>query len=397
LKTSHKIYDVVVVGAGPSGSAAAGILSSAGHSVLMIDRKNFPREKVCGDGLTGDSLRMLKRFDIWDEVRLKAFKSDKIELFPFERKSFTLNTPIFTIKRSILDNVIKRRAVRSGADFKVAKFTGSIFDNDGVYELEVWDYEFDEYRIFKGRIIIFAMGCQSGSFVSEYFFKDSKVKPEIIALRGYCKADWQIEHPVVFFNKKFPNGYVWIFPMGDDVYNVGCGTRIGYINIRNDLYDFLSKNRLTKNVEIKWITKPKGAFIKTDLCNLTTSIKGNVLLTGETLGSTYPFTGEGIGKALETGYLTAQLVSRALYENNMDILKTYPEFMRNELESAYRPYRAAESLFSKKRTSKLLYKFLCKSKTLSDCVADILSENKRPENIKLLRIMYRILRRFVKF
>ena len=389
---------MVVVGAGPSGSAAAGILSSAGHSVLLLDRKNFPRDKVCGDGLTGDSLRMLKRFDIWDEVRLEAFKSEKVELFPFERKSFTLNTPIYTIKRKVLDNIIKRRAVRSGADFKVAKFTGSVLENEEkVYELEVWDYEFEEYRIFKGRIVIFAMGAQSGSFVTEYFFKDSKIKPDIIALRGYCKADWQIKHPMVFFNKKFPQGYVWIFPMNNDIYNVGCGARKGCINIRNDLYDFLEKNPLTKNTEIKWITKPKGAFIKSDLCNLSTSVKGNILLTGETLGSTYPFTGEGIGKALETGYLTAQLVSKALYENNMEILKTYPVFLRSELENAYRPYRAAENLFAKKRTGKLLYKFLCRSKTLSDCVADILSENKSPENIKLLRIMYKILRKFVKF
>ena len=396
MKTSYKIYDVIVVGAGPAGSAAAGILSSAGHSVLLLDRKTFPREKVCGDGLTGDSLRMLKRFDIWDEVRLKAFKADKVELFPFEKKSFTLNTPIYTIKRNVLDNIIKRRAVRSGADFKVAKFTGSVFVNEGISELEVWDYEFDEYRIFKGRIVIFAMGCQPGSFVLEYFFKESRIKPEFIAIRGYCRTDWQIKHPMAFFNKKFPGGYVWIFPMGEDVYNVGCGARIGNVNIRNDLYDFLSKNRFTKNTEIKWLTKPKGAFIKSDLCNLSTSVKGNILLTGETLGSTYPFTGEGIGKALETGYLTAQLVSRALYENNMDILKSYPEFLKEKLEKAYRPYRVAENLFAKKRTGKLLYKFLCKSKTLSECAADILSENKRPENIRLLRLMYRILKKFIR-
>jgi menaquinone-9 beta-reductase len=385
-----------VVGAGPSGSAAAGILSSAGHSVLLIDKKNFPREKVCGDGLTGDSLRMLKRFDIWDEVRLKAFKSEKVELFPFDRKSFTLDTPLYTIKRSVLDNIIKRRAVRSGADFIVAKFTGTVSEADGDYEIEVWDYELDEYRMLRGRVIIFAMGCQPGSFVSEYFFKDSHMKPEIIALRGYCKADWQIKHPTAFFDKKFPGGYVWVFPMDEELYNVGCGTRIGCKHIKQKLYDFLAQNRLTANTEIKWITEPKGAFIKTDLCNLSTAVKGNILLTGETLGSTYPFTGEGIGKALETGYLTAQLVSRALYENNMELLKTYPEFLKSKLEAAYRPYRVAESLFARKRTGKLLYKFLCKSKTLSMCVADILSEEKRPENIKLLRVMYRILKKFIK-
>ena len=88
------IYDVAIVGAGPAGSAAAITLAKQRHSVLLIDQFSFPREKVCGDGLTGDSLHMLKKLGIWNEIEPITYKSYKLELFPVKNKSFVLESPV---------------------------------------------------------------------------------------------------------------------------------------------------------------------------------------------------------------------------------------------------------------------------------------------------------------
>ena len=391
MKTSYKLYDVVIVGAGPAGSATAGVLSSAGISVLLLDRKSFPREKVCGDGLTGDSIRMLKHFDIWEEVKSKAFESRKVELFPSESNSFVLDAPVYTLQRKELDDIVRKRAIRSGADFKHAKFTGVLNEVDGINEIEVWDYDLEEYRVFKGKIVILAMGCQPGAFIAQRIFEDINIKPEIVAIRGYCRADWNIEHPLVFFDNKIKGGYVWIFPMGNNEFNVGCGAELGKKEFKKYLYTFLESNKFTAGNKPEWITEPIGAFLKTGLCNLSNSVKGKVLLTGETLGSTYPFTGEGIGKALETGFLTARFVSKILYENNFKLLDEYPEYIDREIGRFYKPYEVAEKVFAKVWLSKITFKLLCKSKRLSICVTNILSENnKRADDLKLLKVLYKI-------
>ncbi len=74
----QKIYDVLVIGAGPAGSASAITLAKQGYSVLIVDQCSFPREKVCGDGLIGDSLNMLKKLGIWSKVEALSNKSDEV-------------------------------------------------------------------------------------------------------------------------------------------------------------------------------------------------------------------------------------------------------------------------------------------------------------------------------
>lgn len=390
MKNLNKEYDVAVIGAGPAGSIAAGCLASNGHSVILIDKEDFLRDKVCGDGIVGDSIRILKEVGIWNTVRDKSFGAEVVELFPFKNRSFVINSPVYTLRRKEFDKLLKEWAVGNGAEFKRAKFNGKINKENVCSELEIWDFESDKNTSLNAKIIILAMGCQPGSFVVEKINKQIQIKSDIVAIRGYCKADWNIDHPMVFFEYNMGQGYVWIFPMGDNTYNVGCGSKNLGVPLKKLLEQFLRTNKYTNKASIEWTEKPRGAFLNTSLCNLKCAVSDNVLLVGETLGATYPFTGEGIGKALETGYLAAQVASEAINENNMEKLNFYPDLLKEKIEYSYKAYKAAEKLLYKKKLNKILFFFVCSSKTISNYIGDIVSERKRAQDIALFRIVYSI-------
>ena len=101
---NSEFYDVIVAGLGPSGSVAAVQIAKNGHSVLLIDKEDFPRNKICGDGLIGDSIRILKEIGLWELIEKNSYKSDFLEVFHHSNKSAVFDLPIYTIKRKTFDN-----------------------------------------------------------------------------------------------------------------------------------------------------------------------------------------------------------------------------------------------------------------------------------------------------
>src|SRR5436190_14623832 len=121
-----EIYDVVIVGAGPSGSTTAHYLAKEGFNVLLVDKFNFPRDKTCGDGLTPRALQILDDMGILDTVNQVGYRSNKLELIspkgqiasaPLPKKE-NLCDYLLVISRLILDNIILERAMASGANFQ---------------------------------------------------------------------------------------------------------------------------------------------------------------------------------------------------------------------------------------------------------------------------------------
>jgi menaquinone-9 beta-reductase len=367
----NKIYDVIIVGAGPAGSAAAVTLSKRGNSVLLIDQFSFPREKICGDGLTGNSVRMLRKLEIWDKVESLANRLPKAELFRTINSSFTLNVSVFTLKREILDKILFDYAISCGAESKTLKFTGKIEHEKEYSVLEAKDSESLEIKQIKAKYILLAMGCQFSGALQNIKSIDLK-KPDLIAVRGYYQADWNIDNLLIFFiGKKKNDGYLWIFPMGNNEYNIGCGTTVDRkINLKKTLNEFISKYSEIKNISGHWTSLPKGAFLRTDLSNSKYASFDNVLLAGETLGTTMPLTGEGIAKALETGIVAAETIHKALTNNDISCLKEYNKKIQKELKIKYLPYRFSyfilklkliNGLFKYHFVNKLFFSFTIRS------------------------------------
>src|SRR5260370_2529306 len=115
------VHDVVIVGGGPGGSAAAHFLSRRRLDGLLLDRSDFPRAKTCGDGLTPRSLRVLEQMGILSEVASHACPVDGYEVVAPNRRAtsaqITSEHGALVVPRHTLDNILLNRAIHSGAQF----------------------------------------------------------------------------------------------------------------------------------------------------------------------------------------------------------------------------------------------------------------------------------------
>src|SRR5215472_677489 len=122
----QEMYDAVIVGAGPGGSATAYYLAKEGFNVLLLDKFNFPRDKTCGDALTPRALQILEDMGLLDSLLKVGYRSHQLELIstkgeiasaPFP-KSDSMCDYLLVVPRLILDNIILESALTSGASFQ---------------------------------------------------------------------------------------------------------------------------------------------------------------------------------------------------------------------------------------------------------------------------------------
>lgn len=130
-------WDVVVVGAGPAGATAAAHLASNRHQVLLLDRKKFPREKICGDGLLPDAMRCLESIGIGKSVRSTAHCLHKLAIFNPSQNELEVPVKCLTIKRSLLDLMVAQRAADLGAFFVCGEVEQLLNEPDGQVSFKI--------------------------------------------------------------------------------------------------------------------------------------------------------------------------------------------------------------------------------------------------------------------
>ena len=150
------IYDVIIVGAEPSGAIAGHHLARNGHTVLLFDKCDFPREKICGDGLIADSLHSLARAGVSDEVRQHARVLHSMQIYSPSRICINVTGEVWTVSRSILDDILVRNAVRSGALLRRGYIRHVGYDDNGLFCAED-----NEGGIHTARVGILATGVSS--------------------------------------------------------------------------------------------------------------------------------------------------------------------------------------------------------------------------------------------
>ncbi|MCB2229142.1 NAD(P)/FAD-dependent oxidoreductase [bacterium] len=343
-----RVFDVVVIGAGPAGAITSLHLADAGLDVLMVDRDRFPREKVCGDCLLFDTMESLRRAGLYDEVTRRAHQLPRATIYSPRRYHFDVPGIYWTIRRRTFDAVLAFGAARRGAHFAEADICDVAVSSDGVVALSITGSD----RVIGCRLAIVATGAQvrlagkTGLVVRE--------EPSAVAVRKYIKSSHRIENMILSYDRSLIPGYAWIIPMGDDQYNVGCGCyyRDGesYGGLKRVLATFLEEfpegRLLVEKSESS--SRLGGAALR---CGLSGSHpvhqSRHLLATGETVGATFPFTGEGIGKAMETGELAAQAAIEALKSGDFSLLDRYPERLKAELRPKYRGYFFAEKWLSR--------------------------------------------------
>ncbi len=335
--------DVLVVGAGPAGSACAQWLARQGVQVVLVDQQAFPRDKVCGDGLIPDAHHALARLGVHDEVMARALSVPHVACIGPRGGRVDVPGQLAVLPRRDLDDILKRAAERAGARFFAPwRFEAPLLagaeaaggagtgtagqDGQGTVvgaRLKSPTLGLCEVR---ARWVVLATGAVPRALMAAGLC--DRHTPTGIALRGY------VHHPAmalrrpaleVVWHKQLRKGYGWIFPGPGGVFNIGVGLAQSHgkqvggratmadVNLRELFAAFTRVYAPAGELMAggTLIGEIKGAPLRCSLDGARFSRPG-LLVTGEAAGSTYAFTGEGIGKAMETGLLAAEALAGAL-------------------------------------------------------------------------------------
>jgi geranylgeranyl reductase family protein len=280
-------FDVVVVGAGPAGSAAALAARRAGATVLLLDRSDFPRDKPCGDGIAAEALDVLADLGVPDPAggypsipRLRLVAPGGAAV------ARPLPRPAHTVPRRVFDARLVAAATRAGADLRRHTVRAITDTGDGV----IVDGQ------FHAGVLIGADGAAS---TARRLLGEPPNPPGHLALaiRGYAPTGNTTEQRIITTGDRWP-AYAWEFPLGDGTANVGYGEVLR----GEPLSRAYLRERLHGLLPGAEPTGLRGHHLPLSTRRPAPG-RGRVLLAGDALSLINPFTGEGIFYAVLSGAL----------------------------------------------------------------------------------------------
>ena len=378
------LWDVAVIGAGPAGATAAMRLAADGFSVALLDRHAFPRDKTCGDALIPDSLACLRRLGLLDRVRELAASFQGLTAYSPARLDVDLSGEFVTLRRRVFDELLVREAVARGARFIQAHVTGIDPQPGATVALELGGDAGAETRV-RARVALIATGADTQLLAKAGMLE--RAEPSAFAMRCYVRSDLELDRLIVAFDRPILPGYAWIFPMPNGEYNVGCGIfggsqRVRDVGLKAIFETFLDEFPLARDLMRtgERISPLKGARLRCGLSGAKPFAAPNILAIGEAIGTTFPFTGEGIGKAMETAEAAADVIADALRAEDPSGLTDYPERLR-ALRPKYTGYELAERWTRSAFLSNLLARRVRSSPKLLAAASGVLNETVDPAEI----------------
>ena len=332
---------VIVVGAGPAGSTAAFYLVQRGVDVLLVDKEQWPRDKVCGDGQMGHAWPIYKEMGIFEEAREAAdailtgtaFISMSENVVEMDYKAENM----FGTRRYIIDDIIRRAAVREGAKFlENFEVTDLIYKKGRVKGVKALfnGVETEAYA----DLVILANGSHSMQARELGIYNED---PDTLWLgaRGYyenVRGMGSVSEFYYPFEDMYPAGYMWVFPEGDGIADVGVFiTAEALLKSGKRLEDYFDRWRDETKIgqerlgEARLIGELKGWRLPS--CRQLGKIhaKGAVLI-GDAASCIEPWLGEGFYEAMNCGRKVGMYLG--------DILKDGKEISDDDLEKLNKEY-----------------------------------------------------------
>ena len=397
--------DVLVVGGGPSGAACAYWLAEAGHDVVVVEKKTFPREKTCGDGLTPRAVRQLEDMGLagaltdhhrFDGLRSMAFGKTLELRWPSHPD---LPDYGYVVTRHDLDALVIERAEKAGAVVRTATEAVAPLSDSGHVRGAVVQTKDGGREEVRARYVVVADGANS-RFGRALGTARDRAYPLGMAIRGYYSSPrhdepWIESHLDVRdkHNNVLP-GYGWIFPVGDGRINVGVGL-LSTFNQWKAVNTTHLMEAFVDTAPSSWEIRPETA------CGPATggrlpmgfSVKPQAgptwLVIGDAAGAINPFNGEGIAYAYETGRMAAATIDTALVADDAFALAAFPQQLDDVYGLYFQVARAFVKIIGRPRLMRALVDTGMHSRTLMEWVLRIMANILRPEELGPAEAAYR--------
>jgi geranylgeranyl reductase family protein len=329
-------HDILIAGAGPAGLATALSLASKGIPSTLIDRETFPRDKVCGDGLSGWVVRMLDRIEpsLVEKVRSHpgSLPSYGIRFYAPNLKSVDLpyrnrfapdDPPGYVMRRQDFDGLLMETAL-SNPLIRVMQgvnLAGLSHEDGRVVLTDIAG----NIRL-KGKMAVVATGAGS-KLAGNVTSLRSADHHQATGIRQYftgVESSGEGNFVELFFLYEFLPGYLWVFPLPDGRANVGAGIRTDFLRKRKLSLKRVMEQALMHNpilsARFRHAQPASGVAAWTlPLGSRKHPLSGEgILLAGDAASLVDPFTGEGIGNALWSGYTAAGHIEKAMAANRFD-------------------------------------------------------------------------------
>lgn len=352
------MFDCIVVGAGPAGGSAAYHLAKAGHSVLVLDKANFPRSKSCGGGVS-PAIAQWFDFDFApvvqnhvSQVKYTFKMGDPAEV---ELEGVT---PMWMVQRSQFDNFLIEQATDKGAEFK-----SGIEVTSAALQGDTWQIQTSD-GTFEGKYLIAADGVNST--VAKLMGMENTSTIAAASLQVTGEVSDRRKMTAFFDFGSLKNGFMWCFPKAD-----GFSFSAAYVRNPKGKPDELKK-QLTKYAELFGLDASQGEYKEhpLNLWNKERTLHSDrALLVGEAAGMVDPLIGEGIRPAMFTGVRAAGAVIGAL-QGDANALASYTESVNQEWGANLAKADFLAGLFFK--APKIAYKMGVKRPTAGQLMGKIL-------------------------
>jgi geranylgeranyl reductase family protein len=398
MTTAADRYDVLVVGGGPAGASTSYWLAKAGVRVACIEKKTFPRDKTCGDGLTPRAVKQLDDMGLYPALEeyhrytgLRAVAHGvTLELKWPDHPVYPDHG--FVVKRRHLDQLVFEHATAAGAEtHQGTEAISPIVEGGLVTGAVVKDKATGETREIKARYIVIADGANS-RFGRALGTARNRSYPLGMAIRTYYESPLHAEPwiesclDVRDRNGNSMPGYGWIFPVGDGTINVGIG-------LLSTFRDWRDVN--TSHLMREWAATAPGYWEidpENPVCAPTGGripMAGSVnpkvgptwAVVGDAGGSVNPFNGEGIDYAYETGRQVAEYLAEAISTGDGMVLQRYPKWLEAEYGLYFKVARLFAQVIGQPALMRELTRVGMRSRSLMDWVLRIMANLLQPDEI----------------
>jgi geranylgeranyl reductase family protein len=399
-------HDVLVIGGGPAGAATGYWLAKAGLDAVVVERKAFPRDKTCGDGLTPRAVLQLEEMGLGDWLHthhrnngLRAVAHDITLELPWPKHS-RFPDHGYVVRRTELDRAVAEHAAAAGATLLDGTDATAPILRDGLCQgAVVTDKASGETREVHARYVVLAEGANSRIGRALGTARDRSY-PMGLAIRGYYASpiadDPWIESALDVRDRNGASlpGYGWVFPLGDGTVNVGIG-------LLSTFRDYKSVN--TTNLMNEWlVTAPEHWGLDPDGAlgpvvggrlpmagSISPKVGPNWVAVGDAAGFINPFNGEGIDYAYETGRLAADLIAESIATGDGLALARYPHLLDEEYGLYFKVARVFMSLMGNPALMRELTRVGMHSRTLMEWVLVIMANLLEPHEVGPAEAVYK--------